>query len=72
MQQFTALQEQLDSQDKEMSILQEFLRFNELRFQQGKIEFDTLIRTRLEISAAKRTIQNLRHQITLLELKRAH
>jgi hypothetical protein len=67
--QLSALQDQLVSIEGEMTIIQDLLRFNQLRFQQGKIEFDALARSKLELSAASRSIQQLRHQEALIKLK---
>jgi outer membrane protein TolC len=66
LQQVRHMEEQLSSQLQELQLLKELLCFDELRFNQGKIEFDALIRTKLEISAATRSIQNLRHQLIQL------
>jgi DNA-binding HxlR family transcriptional regulator len=53
-------------------LIQDLLRFNELRFSQGKIEFDTLTRTRLELLALKEALQRLRQKKTAVELKLTH
>ena len=67
--QLTALQVQAALLEKEMSFIQELLHFNELRFQQGKIEFDALTRTKLELSAATRTLLQIHHEEALIKLK---
>jgi len=67
--QLTALQDQAAMLEKEMSFIQELLHFNELRFQQGKIEFDALTRTKLELSAATRTILQIHHDEALIKLR---
>jgi len=67
--QLTALQDQAAFLENEMSFIQELLHFNELRFQQGKIEFDALTRTKLELSSATRTLLQLRHEETLIRMK---
>ena len=67
--QLTALRDQAAMLEKEMSFIQELLHFNELRFQQGKIEFDALTRTKLELSSATRTLLQLRHEETLIRMK---
>ena len=55
--------------EKELSFIKELLRFDELRFQQGKIEFDALIRSKLELSAAIRSLLQIRHDEALIKLK---
>lgn len=67
--QLLALQDQSASLEKEISFIRELLHFNELRFQQGKIEFDALTRSKLELSAAMRSLLSIRHQETLIRLK---
>jgi hypothetical protein len=68
-QQLTALQEQLEILKEEISIVEELLRFNQLRFEQGKIEFDALMRTKLELLSVRRAIQTIQHQKSELQLK---
>jgi hypothetical protein len=68
-QQLAALLEDLSSIEHEETIVRQLLHFNELRFQQGKIEFDALARTKLELLALQRSIQRLRHQQAELQLK---
>ena len=63
----TAAQLQLLSE--ELLLIQDLRRFNELRFSQGKIEFDTLTRTRLELIAIKEALQRLRQQKTSIEFR---
>ena len=63
------LQDQLESLSKELSIVEELLHFNELRFQQGRIEYDALARTKLELLGVQRSIQRVREQQTELRLK---
>ena len=67
--QLTALQDQAAFLENEMSFIQELLHFNELRFQQGKIEFDALTRTKLELSAATRTLLQIHHDEALIRMK---
>lgn len=67
--QLIALQDQAALLEKEMSFIQELLHFNELRFQQGKIEFDVLTRSKLELSAAMRSLLQLRHQQAMIQSK---
>ena len=68
-QQLSALHDQLESLEKELAIVQELLRFNQLRFEQGKIEFDALARTKLELQGLQRSIQSVRHQQLKVQLK---
>ena len=67
--QLLAIQDQSASLENESRLIRELLRFNEMRFQQGKIEFDALMRTRLELSAAMRSLLQLHHQEALIRLK---
>jgi outer membrane protein TolC len=60
--QLLALQQELDKLDEEKTMIEQLLRFNELRFQQGKIEFDGLMRTKLELKSAEKGIQRLQSQ----------
>ena len=68
-QQMLALQNQLELLQKEMSLIQQLLHFNELRFQQGKIEFDALIRSKLELISATKSIMQLHQQEALIRQK---
>jgi hypothetical protein len=68
-QQLLALQDQAASIEKEITFIRELLHFNELRFQQGKIEFDALTRTKLELSATMRSLLNIRHEEALIKLR---
>ena len=68
-QQQAALQDQLESLSKEHSIVEELLHFNELRFQQGRIEYDALARTKLELLGVQRSIQRIREQQSEMRLK---
>jgi len=67
--QLAALQEQLEFLQEEIGIVQELLRFNQLRFEQGKIEFDALMRTRLELLSIRKAIHRIHHQKAELQLK---
>jgi hypothetical protein len=64
-----ALDEQSESLQEELSIVRDLLHFNELRFQQGGIEFDVLARTRLELLGVQRSIQRVQQQQSVLRLK---
>ena len=68
-QQLLALRDQAGLLEKELSFIKELLHFNELRFQQGKIDFDALIRSKLELSAAMRSLLQIRHDEALIKLK---
>ncbi len=68
-QQLIALQDQADLLDKELSFIKELLHFNELRFQQGKIEFDALIHSKLELNSAMRSIMHIHQQQVLIRQK---
>jgi outer membrane protein TolC len=59
--------EALDS--AELSMKEDVLRFEELRFTHGKIEFDALVRSRLDVVHAKKTLLDRERQITDLRLK---
>jgi outer membrane protein TolC len=59
----------LQSLDKELSMTQDLVHFNELRFEQGKIEYDALIRTKLELLSVQSNINTLNRQRALLLLK---
>jgi hypothetical protein len=65
-QQLIVLHDQAGVLEKEMSLIQELLHFNELRFQQGKIEFDALVRTKLELISASMSIMQLHQQEALI------
>lgn len=68
-QQLTASRIELESLEKELGIVQGLLRFNQLRFEQGKIEFDALASTKLELLSLQRSIQRVRHQQLEVQLK---
>jgi len=59
----------LQSLDKELSMIQDLVHFNELRFEQGKIEYDALIRTKLELLSVQSNINTLNCQRAQLLLK---
>jgi hypothetical protein len=67
--QLLALRDQAELLQKEMSLIQQLLHFNELRFQQGKIEFDALIRSKLELTSAMKSIMHIHQQEALILLK---
>ncbi len=68
-QQLLALQDQMALLDKELGLIKELLHFNELRFQHGKIEFDALIHSKLELISATKTIMQLHQQEALIRQK---
>jgi len=67
--QLTATRIELEHLEKELAIVQELLRFNQLRFEQGKIEFDALARTKLELLGLQRSIQSVRQQQLMVQFK---
>jgi hypothetical protein len=67
--QFRALLDNQKLLEKELSLTQDLLRFNELRFQQGKIEFDAIVRTKLELLGILRSIHQLELRQSELRLK---
>jgi outer membrane protein TolC len=61
--------DKLQSLEKQLSMIQDLIHFNELRFEQGKIEYDALIRTKLEMLSLQSNINNIKHQQAQLLLK---
>ena len=61
--------DKLQSLEKQLSMIQDLIHFNELRFEQGKIEYDALIRTKLEMLSLQSNINALKHQQAQLLLK---
>jgi hypothetical protein len=61
--------DKLQSLGKQLSMIQNLIHFNELRFEQGKIEYDALIRTKLEMLSLQSNINALKHQQAQLLLK---
>ena len=68
-QQLATSQDDLESLEKELAIVQDLLRFNQLRFEQGKIEYDALARTKMELLAIERSIHRLQLQQSEIRLK---
>ncbi|MGA3286348.1 MAG: TolC family protein [Bacteroidota bacterium] len=64
-----SIEEKLRSLESKTSIIQDLIHFNELRFEQGKIEYDALIRTKLELLSLQSDINTLKHQRAQLLLK---
>ena len=67
--QLRELHYEITSLESEKKLVRELLRFNELRFQQGKIEFDALTRTRLELLSVEEAIQKAHSQQSRLRLQ---
>ena len=61
--------EKLKSLEKQLSMIEDLIHFNELRFEQGKIEYDTLLRTKIELLSLQTNINDLKHQQAQLLLK---
>ena len=61
--------EKLQSLEKQLSMIEDLIHFNELRFEQGKIEFDALLRTKIELLSLQTNINNIKHQQAQLLLK---
>jgi hypothetical protein len=68
-QQLVVFQDDLASLEKEADIIGSLLRFNQLRFDQGKIEYDALARTKMELLAIERSIRRLQLQQSEIPLK---
>ena len=54
--------EKLKSLEKQLSMIEDLIHFNELRFEQGKIEYDALLRTKIELLSLQTNINNIKHQ----------
>ena len=52
-----------------LALKEDVLNFNGLRFQQGKIEYDVLIRSKLDVLSMKRGIRQLSQRINYLRIK---
>ena len=61
--------EKLQSLEKQLSMIQDLIHFNEMRFEQGKIEYDALVRTKIEMLSLQTSINNLKTQQDQLLLK---
>jgi outer membrane protein TolC len=61
--------EKLKSLEKQLSMIEDLIHFNELRFEQGKIEYDALLRTKIELLSLQTNINNIKHQQAQLLLK---
>jgi outer membrane protein TolC len=61
--------EKLKSLEKQLSMIEDLIHFNELRFEQGKIEYDALLRTKIELLSLQTNNNNIKHQQAQLLLK---
>jgi len=61
--------EKLKSLDSKTPMIQDLIRFNEMRFEQGKIEYDALVRSKIELLSLHSEINALEHQRVQLLLK---
>lgn len=61
--------QKLTALEKQLSMIQDLIHFNELRFEQGKIEYDALVRTKIEMLSLQTSINNLKYQQAQLLLK---
>ena len=61
--------EKLQSLEKQLSMIEDLIHFNEMRFEQGKIEYDALVRTKIEMLSLQTSINNLKTQQDQLLLK---
>jgi outer membrane protein TolC len=62
LQELSLLDERIHSLKTEISMIQDLFQFNQLRFNQGKIEYDVLIRTKLELLSLETNMNALKHQ----------
>lgn len=67
--QLNALAEESQSLTAELSVLRELVRFNELRFEQGKIEYDVLARSKVEVITLQRNLNRLNAQKSQIQLR---
>jgi hypothetical protein len=68
-QQLMATKGRIGVHEKELALVLELLRFNQIRFDQGKIEFDVLTRTKIELLNLQRSLDGLHHQQSEIQLK---
>ena len=64
-----SIDEKLITFESKIPMIQDLIRFNEIRFEQGKIEYDALLRTKLELLSLQSDINTLKHQRAQLLLK---
>jgi hypothetical protein len=69
LQEASLLEEKIRSLETQVSMIQDLLHFNQLRFDQGKIEYDILIKTKLELLSLITNMNALKHQHAELILK---
>ena len=63
MREYEALESVCDLLTEELTMKEEVGNFNDLRFQQGKIEYDALIRSKLDVLHVKQSIDHLHRQM---------
>lgn len=68
-QELQIINDKISSLETEASMITDLLHFNELRFEQGKIEYDVLIRTKIELLTLQININSLKCQRFQLLLK---
>jgi outer membrane protein TolC len=68
-QEVLSVESKIQSLETEASMIRDLIHFNELRFEQGKIEYDVLIRTKLELLSLQTNINTLKNQRIQLLLK---
>jgi hypothetical protein len=59
----------LQSLDKQATMMEDLRHFNELRFEQGKIEYDVLLHSKIEVMNIQSVIYNLKIHQAELQLK---
>jgi len=64
-----SIDERLKSLDSKSPMIQDLIRFNEMRFEQGKIEYDALVRSKIEMLSLQSEINALEYQRAQLMLK---
>ncbi len=63
------LRDLMHSIRSEIGIVTDLLAFDQLRFDQGNLSFDQLMRTKLELIKTQRALKGVEHQITQLRSK---
>jgi len=64
-QQLRELRDLVRSLRSEIDIISNLVAFNQLRFDQGNLEYDQLMRTRLELLKARRSLRDTEHEIAI-------
>ena len=67
--QLSELDELLIMMNQEFGMKEDLVKFNELRFKQGRIEYNALVSARLSLLNVKRTIYHLNQQINEIRFK---